>query len=550
MEVAVSHSNLVLPFAVDDGGRKKRLSEDMEVAAVLCLAEAERRKKPGILRGAVETITFLSKLHYPLWLISWETDCLVIDGMATVSNSILYFKPPDVEAFVEHLKSSATVQELYRSALRSHAETFAEFTSQAEISVEGFVTDKEFLSAILAFVKDSKEEINNSSELASLLHPKISAIEAVNIGEKIKQHFTKLQSEIKGLQFAKDVVNEETKMHVDKHRLELEQIRERYEEKISIVSAEVANRREELERERDEKIGKISSANEKEVTARTEEKKRWEQELLRLKQDESEYQKRKELRKRMEDEVGEARWNARLRDIQNQISTMKGKIKPLSDFINRSNKETEKTTKSLLDNYQKLIAEEEKRVTDLENLRDSEVKRQEKEIEELQQETLAISDKIEKLVDQKKERASALKEAAIQWRIEAPCLIYVPFYLSQFATGEEKRHRTYAPVVAKKHEGLVVKIRRKLRSYSLQAKIGTLLKTRSKALENMLVSYEGKLNSDKVAQRGLIQLGMTNNMLTSSGFKERVRRGMEELEAEGWIKPEEKTAILDVYAKN
>lgn len=538
----MSDSNLILPYAVEDKGRKTRFSDAMEVAVLLCIAESERKKKAGFFRGAVETLTFLSKLHYPFWAIPWENNCLLIDGMETVSNNILYLKPPDVENFIEHLKRSTTVQELYHSTLRSHRETFSEFTSQTEIPMNGFITDKELLSDMLVFIKDSQTKMSSSAPMStSLIQPKIDKETVVRIGEKVLEHYTKLQSEIKGLQFAIDTVSEETKIHVGKLRQELKQTREQYENRISKVTTEVEKRREELEKEQDEKIEKITTTNEKEINTRLAEKRKWEQELLRLEQNKSEYEKRKELRKRKNDEVGEARWNAKLQDVQNQISTVKGKIKALSDFINRSNKETEKTTKKLNDAYQKLVDEEEKKITDLESLRDSETAKKEKEIEELQQETLAIIDKIERLVEQKKERSSMLKEATFPWKTETPTLIHVPFYLIQYKAEKKERYRFHSPVVARRHEGLLIKIRKTFGHH------GTLLKPRSKTFKKMLTSFEEKLNSNKGVQRKLNQLSMPHNLLTSAEFKEKLTKGMEELEVEGWIKPEEKATILDTY---
>jgi hypothetical protein len=535
--------SLILPYAVEDKGRKTGFSDAMEVAVLLCIAESERKKKTGFFRGTVETLVFLSKLHYPFWAIPWENNCLLIDGMETISNSILYSKPPEVESFIEHLKRSTTVQELYHSTLKSHRETFSEFTSQTEIPMNGFITDKELLSDMLVFIKDSQTKISSPASMFTLLiRPKIDKETVVRICEKVLEHYTKLQSEIKGLQFAIDTVKEETNVHVGKLRKELEQTSEQYENMISKATAEVKKRREELEKERNEKMEKITTANEKEINTRLAEKRNWEQELLRLEQNKSEYEKRKELRKRKNDEVGEARWDAKLRDVQNQISTVKGKTKALSDFINRSNKETEKTTKKLNEAYQKLVVKEEKKITDLESLRDSETEKKEKEIEELQQETLAIVDKIERLIEQKKERSSVLKEATFPRKTETSTLIYVPFYLIQYKAEKKERYRLHPPVVARGHEGLLIKIRKTFGNYS------TLLKPRSKSLKKILTSFEEKLNSDVGIQKKLNQLGMSHNLLTSAEFKEKLTKGIEELEVEGWIKLEEKTAILDMYA--
>jgi hypothetical protein len=189
-----------------------------------------------------------------------------------------------------------------------------------------------------------------------------------------------------------------------------------------------------------------------------------------------------------------------------------------------------------------------RKITELENLRDSEVEKKRKQMEELQQETLAITDKIERLIDQKRAGALSLKEGTIQWKTSTPILIQVPFYVTQYSTGKEKRYRIRSPVIVKGHEGLMMKIRRRIMGYSLESKISTLLNIRSKALERLMLAFEKRLNSDKTVLRSIDQLAMSYNLLTSVSFKESLNRGLGELEAEGWIKPEEKAVILNVYA--
>lgn len=546
----MASSNLVLPYAVDDGSREKRFSEGIEVAALLCLAEAERKKKTGFFGGAAEVLTALSKLHYPLWAIPFASNCLLLDGMENVAYNISYFKPPEVETFTEDLKRSATALELYQSALRSHSKTFSEFTSQTEIPIKGFISDKKLLADVSPLIQDSLTKMTSTVDLSSLIPPKIDEKRAVAISEELLKHYNRIQSETKGLQFAIDTVSEETKVHVSKLQQELEQTREEYEEKISEVTVEVDKRKEELEKEQREKTGKITATNEKEVNARVVEKNRWERELQRLQQKKGEYESRKELRKRKGDDVGEARWNTRLRGVQSQISTVQRKIKTLSNFIDRTNRKTEKTKKKLRDTYQKLVDKEEKKITDLENLRDSEVGKKQGKIDELQRETLAIINKIDRLIEKKRLHSSTLDEATIPWKIEIPILIHVPFYLARYEAGKKRRYRLHLPVVARSHEGLVMKIRKTLRSYSLQSKIGTLMKPRFKALKKVLAPFEEKMNSDRRVQRAVDQLSESHNLLTSADFKEKGKKWMKELEDEGWIKPEEATAMLDKYMPN
>ena len=465
--------------------------------------------------------------------------------MKVLSSNILHFKQPNVEDFIEHLKKSTSVHELFHSTLRSHSQTFSEFISQTEVPIEGLITDEEMLADLLTFLKDSKTTIKRSmSEPTSSIKPKMDETDAEKIKEKVLGHSIMLQSEMKALNYAIDTLSEETKKHVEKLRQEMEQTREEFESKISSTRTEFEKKKGELEKQRDEKMEKISVTLEKEVDAKISEKKKWEQELLRLEQNKSEYEKRKELRKRKNDQVGEARWSTRLRDAENKISTVKGKIKTLSDFIKRSNKEAEKATKKVQNRCQKLLDEERMKIVNLERSRDQDLEKKEKEITEIQQESLVITDKIERLIDQKRERTVALKEHTTAWKVNGNTLIYVPFYLIQYKTEKEKRHVFRSPTIARGHEGLVMKIRKTFGRYN------TLLKARSKALEKLLASFEENLESDKKTQNDLENLGMSHNLISSAGFKESIKKGLDELEVEGWIKLEEKQTIIKTYTQD
>lgn len=541
---------MVLPYATERNRPKKSVSDDLEVAAILCLAEAQRKKKPGLFRGSVaETVAYLSKLYYPIWAVPYESGCLLVDGMNNCKQSILYFKPPDVEAFVEHLQRSSTVQESYHNALRSHHETFSDFLSQTEISISGFITEEKLLSDIENFVTESRKEANGTIQPKSLVTPQIPEKDAIEICRKVMEHIQELESEIKGLEFARTTVDKETKRHVDKLQTEEKHLKQEYELKISDVKAEVEKAMEKLEQERDEKIQKIVTLHDKEADSRLIEKRKWDRELLRLEQDKSECEKRRDLRKQKGDEIGEARWNTRLRDAHDKASTAKGKIKALSDFIQRSNRETEKTKRSLHDTYQRLIDEEERRLTELERTRDSELMKKERDIDDLQAEELVIVGKIERLVAEKRERTDIIKQARITWKPRTIALLHLPFYVIKYETGEKQRYRFIPPVMTRENIGVLMRIQKKLRSYKLQSKINTLLKPRSKNLQKLLTPLEAKVTEINETQTLVDNIGIANNLLALEDFENKVQRGLDKLEAEGWIKSEEKAAILETYFK-
>lgn len=546
----MSTQNLFLPFTVVDSNRNVPFSENIEVAALLCVAESERKKKPGIFGRSAEDLTILCRLNYPLWAIPFEGASLLIDGMETVSNSILYFKPPDIEAFTEHLRRSTGVQELFCGALRSHLETFSKFASRTEMPIRGVIANKEYLSDIFDFIQDGKTLTKRSaeSELNSLIPPKIDKVTAVDIAERFMKHLRKLQAEIKGLRFAIETVDGETEKHINRLRQERKVIQEEYEIKISKLKTEVNQRKAELERELSRKVEKVTAVHKKEVETRLVEKKKRERELLKLEQKKSEYEKRKDLRKTKGDKVGIVRWNVRLQNAQDQIATAKTKIKTLSDFIDRSNKEMDNTKKNLHNTYQKHLDAEERRIKDLNSKKEADIANKEKEINELQGETTIIINKIERLIKRKQDRSSTIRETTIPWKAKAPTLIHLPLYLVCYKSKNKERYCLHLPALIRGDKGFAMKIRKTLRRRSLQSKISSLLKPRSKALEKLLKPFKEEAHSDSKVRKVLSRLGKSQNLLKTEKFKELVTAGMKKLEAEGWIKPEEKTAILETYA--
>jgi len=548
VEVTVLESNLFLPYVIEGADRKKVFSKDMEAAALLCIAEAERNKKVGIFRGSPEKLVVLSKLHYPLWVIPSDDSYLVIDGMGASSTTILYHKPPNIENFTEHLKRSSPVHELYHSSLRAHIDTFSRFTSRTEKKMEGLISDLEFMSDILTFIRDDRSEKGDPDQLDTLIPPKISEREAIESAEKIMNHYRRLRSEVRGLQFAIDALNSETEVHMSKLQEELLQIQTERNEQISKVKMEVSERKVELEKERDKKMEKIMQVNRNEVDSRLLEKRKLENELVKLEQNKSEYETRKELRKQKGDKVGESRWKSRLQTIKNQIRATKGKIRILSNFIDRINKETIATAKKLRDNYEKLACEVEKKISDLENLRNSEVEIHKQEITDLQSDVSTINSKIERLIERKEESTMVLTGSTIQWRVEAPTLVCLPIYLIRYDVEKRRRYCFRLPAVASSHEGLAMKIRKAFRGHSLQSRINTLLKTRFKALEKP-ASLSEKLTSNAGTSRCLDKLSWAHNLLRSADFKAKVEKGMGELEGEGWIKPEEKANTFNILVE-
>jgi hypothetical protein len=541
--------HLVLPYVMEDVDRDKPFTRDMEIASLLCLAEA-RRKKRGLLDMSTEELSFLSKLHYPLWVISWDNDCLILDGLGCLSYDMTYMMPPDIELFTEHIERSMKVRESYRNTLKSYAKTFEDFITEDHIPAKGIISDRDLLSTIANFMERSLRESGNQPSPSALVSPTLDEKLAETAAEILVQNWMRIQSEIKGFQYAINVLNKETKAHEEKILHEIEQIRETYEVELSRTKNEVNSQIERLISERDNKLQRISKISEREIKRKLREKEEIERELRKLELERIEYRKRREIRKRRGDKVGVARWKYRLEVCGNKISETRSRLQIVSSLLDRVYREREDAIKKLNAAYQTLIDGENKRVRQIEVRQDYENQAKKTEIDELQADTLAIITLIKRLVEQKKQHASNLKAVTIPWKVEQTTLVYLPFYLVQYKSKQKSRYQVHSPAVAMEHHGILTKIQKVLKTHSLESRINLLLQCSSNALDKMLSStFISKIGEDKALGAKLQTMGHSNNLLDMPKFKEKLRKGMEELQKEGWIKSEEKDMVLNTYAQ-
>lgn len=540
-------ASLILPYAAEDADREKPIGYDMEVAVMLCLAEAKRKKK-GILGSSPETISFISKLYYPLWAIPWQKASLIIDGLGFFHYTVVHMKTPDVEVFTEDIKRNTTVRGLYHTALKSHAQTFENFTASDTIPMEAVIGDKRLLSAISEYVALGAARKEKMMESFVLTPPRLNKKTAVEKAKRVIGCRSQIQSEVKGLEYSINVLTGETGLHEQKILSEIEQTKGRYENEILQLRPSVEKKIERFTKERDSKIERVAKATDKELKAMLKKKGRYELELRKLERNIEDYQQRRENRKRKNDKRGVSRWDRRIKACRKKISETEKQIHGVSRLIERAHQQLEVEVEKLKESYQNMIHQERKRISDLEASRDSETAAKREEIRKLQLETSTIIDLIKRLREQKMTHASNLEELTIPWRPREVTLICVPFYLVRYETNTRARYDVHPPVVAEDYEGIIKKVRKAVWSFSLGSRINLLLHSRYEALEEMLTSiFAEKLKEDRALEKVVRGLGYSNNILRIPDLRERLTKGMEKLEKKGWVNSEDKDTILNAY---
>lgn len=539
----MSIEELVLPFVTVE----KDLPEEGELASVICIAKS-RQRKTGPFKQQYRDLEFASKLSYPIWAIPWDEKCFLIDGLRETIGSFFYPQSPDPETFIENLKRDSKVQNDYARTLKSQLSFFSEFISRKEISITGFMDNKELLSDMQNFMLENKANVKTLPlHSLSLLPSRITSDAAVAVSNSILEYYYKLHFEAKGLRIAEETLKTQTQFQVVKFQKEFGQIWQDSAQEIESLRKEVAGKKESLKNEHDARLQELTTALDGKMNLISRDKKRLETMLLKLEQNRAELEKRQKLRKEKNDKIGEVRWKVRLENIEHRISEVKGRIRPLSKQIAEMNDEFKRSEKKMQDSYRESTKKEDERVSDLEKLHNKRVSEKTRDMANLQLNTQTIIKKIENLIGELNVAFSRIENTTIDWKIENPLLIAIPFYAISFVTHEGRNISLLSPVMVQQNKGFAERIRSAMGASNLESKINNFLKPRSRSIDVFLHSFEKKLEDDLKLTEDLKKTGTESNLIVLPGFREKLKNGLEKLEAYEWISPREKETILNEF---
>lgn len=537
---------LILPYSVKEKARKKPFTLDMEISAILCSAEAQR-KKPGILDASFEKVTFISKLHYPIWAVPWKDSFLLVDGLNIFRYTFPYVKIPDVEPFTEKVKRSLTDKEQFRNTLRQHAQTFVD-PEVTQNTLEAIFAEENILSSLAEYFEQISQFEEKQSEPVALVPPKLNEKAASEKAEKAVDLWGQIQFDIKGLQYASGVLNEGTSYEEEMIFREIEHLRGLYDAKIAPLRPLVEKKIEKLLLERDAKIAKLNKTIERKLIPKLREKRRHERELERLERSLIECKKRLEKGKRRGNDISASKWEHKIKVCQSKLSQARRALQSVSELIEMIRKQGEREVQDVKDSFKLLIEGEKRKILDIEASRDLEIKSRKRQIEEMRADTSLIVEQIWRLIELKRSEASRIEENTIPHPIENIMLLCFPFYLARYKTKAKARYLTFPPVVVMDFKGIVRWLQKAFHRFSLQSRIRLLLRPKSTALEEMLgKALLERIRSDNILDKAVCELGFSNNILHSSDFRETLAKGTEELQKEGWISREEKEALLKTY---
>jgi uncharacterized protein YoxC len=525
----LTDKNLVLPFIVEAHDGKEDVSYPTELACVACMAELKRRKT-GFLRDASEKVSFISKIHYPIWAVPLEDSCVIIDGLASLSHKFTFKEPTITGLFVEDLKKNSVVHQEFMAALSRQAKNIEKLASTVSVSFRALIADREMLNFFLECFKSGSFLSRDSEEKVASIPSEIDEKTAAETREAVTNCLRRIHADVKGLQYALGVLNEEVEFHERMISNEVELLKEKCEAEVSSLRPEVEKKIKELKLKGDTTIAHILRDTEKKAAALENKraKRMWKLQGLE--------QRKKSVRKRSR--------TYEIEKYDRQINNVKKEIRALSDAIENIRKEGTKRAKEIDEEFRGTIAQEEEKIKKLNSLYESKINKKKEQITEMASEATSITKSVEGLMDEMKREASVFREQiSISWKLEDLALVYVPIYMIGYAKGNEERYILFSPMTISEDVS-VLRGLRKILTLTSEPRLRLLMRPRSNELHEMLnSSIIKRMQSEETFWENMNRICRATNLLEREDFEKTLNEGLTEAEQKRWITAEEAMTV-------
>lgn len=535
--------SFVLPFVTLTEDRLKDFTKNMEMAAILYLAESGREKgESHLLKKPDEKLVFITEAFYPIWLVPNNGATLMFDGLGLTSHALSYDAIPDVEIFNKNIRETRAKTEAYAATLFENADYFTNFYSEEESKIDGLITAPELMrdfETYLHQMKEAEESLTANAVLTSTLqnHEIQASIEQLsNIRKKTVRDIEKLDESMKFL-------NITSAGRIRAIREEIKKIGKKYEMQIRNTKPRVTR--------------KIWQIQHKHNIAVARESGRLKERLGRLRKNQVKLQKtltRLRLEaKRCANRIHSSRHGSKIRWTL-EHERIKKKLPILRKEIEENTKRMVKFEAAQKLEFARLKTECDKRVEtakkvfqDLRASREAEIAIKRQEIVALESITCHITKSMQEMVLTKKVSMKEFDAITLRGAGKQVCkLVHIPFYLARYETGDKKRYVVYPPSTVG-DMGLMTKMKGAMGA----AKMKALLQSRSKAMTTFLNQLAVLIGKNPMLEKELTEVGIRDSILLKKQLRRSVKKGLKELENENWMSENELqtfSRLLYIYA--
>ncbi|MBI2165736.1 MAG: hypothetical protein HYU29_04965 [Chloroflexi bacterium] len=426
----------VLPFGivVGPGNEAQEASQELELAAVLCLAEKHRSKWRGWLaKQPPEHIEFLSRLLWPFYIS--ETGA-AFDGLGLFKTQFKHesLAPwEDLEAQLREAIESESAPKAFIDLLRQFSRGHQGFYPQTAYTVAGYIADRELVARLIAYSKAAFEYA--AAPQSVILSPRVSQEVAIVTLRTLSQllegsrdtdsrRLEDLSALIKEscVQVTSQLDQEEVEL-MKRHHQQREGVRPGVEKQVRSHQESIAS-----------KTASVRQGYEPLISGLEVEISQWQR--------------------------AEEEWKDKPDEYARSLSRVTKAKDAATRRLNRVLAQRDKEVEQIVHSYANLIDQEWAKLESLERG----MEHQMKGLKAIKEETLDLSSQAEKRIDKLRRRLRSLNSSAEDGRAKTVSILqgdgdslntlYVPVWIALFESPKGKRVKVIPPMVFKGHSSL------------------------------------------------------------------------------------------------
>ncbi len=525
---------LILPFAAPAKDRNIPFTKDMEMAAILYLAERDRKKGEGrVLKKPEEKLAFIAETCYPIWLIPWKGRTLIFDGLEFTNHSISYDVLPDVKAFNSDIQASSKSREAYCATLSQNASYFQKFSGKEEKTIEGLIRNPEFMQDLRNYLQDA-EDIGKVATTKAILSPTLDASEVSASIDKLSDLRDKIEEEIKNLSKSMRSLSKGTREQVKALQAEMKKTMKEFDKRIKKVKPKVMKKITKIKEKRDKDVTRISKKYDRKLCTLHQNRVRIERTLERLSNDRERYEADIKGSRENKDEADEFQITEKLDEIKKKIPSLNKEIKDIDRKIENVEDAKKIEVSRARTKPDDRIEEAMRALRDLEAAKEARVRLEHQELADLGERTSSIIKQIDVIIKAKEAALNEVDSMGALERRRKNALVYLPVYFVCYETEVRKRYVVYPPSYVGS-----MGIKTKLKGVFGAGKMKTFLQSRSQAIAALLDQLVYLTQENPVFEKEITEAGIKANILRTTESQVGIKRGATELRDEGWISENE-----------
>ena len=527
-------TKFMLPFAVSAEDRIKAFTKNMEMAAILYLAESDREKGEGhILKKPDEKLVFIAEACYPIWLVPWSGGTLLFDGLGVTAHTLSSDTLPDIKAFNNDIQGSAKTCEAYSVSLSRNANYFKNFAGKEEKTIEALITSPDFIQDFLVYLS-AVEETEKPLTTKAVLSPIINESEISTSIEELSDLRAKIDEDVENIDASMKLLSITTREKVKAIREEIKEVRKKFKKQIEKVKPRVTKKIRQIQKKYDKKITRISKRFERQLRLLHKDQVKLEKMQKRLRVEINRCKAKIKSCRRRKKKGNKIQWTRKLKKIRKKLPTFKKKIRDADRKIEKI-----ETAKKLKISQQRIecdtrIEKAMKILRELEASREARIRMKQQEITSLEDTTSLIINQMNEMAKSKKVALNEFDRISMPRRKKAYALVYLPFYFVRYEMEAKKRYVVYPPSIVG-GMGILTKMKGVLGA----AKMKAFLQPRSKAITVLLNQLVTLIQKNPMFEKEVTDAGIQYSVLGIRELRIGVKRGLKELKDEKWISKNE-----------